>query len=73
VRVQQYHGQPVLTYAVGRSTGGPGHSEGYDVILNRHYQQIATVEAGNGLAADQHEFDLTPQGTALITIYHQVP
>jgi hypothetical protein len=73
VRVQQYHGQPVLTYAVGRSTGGPGHSEGYDVILNRHYQQIATVEAGNGLAADQHEFALTPQGTALITIYHQVP
>ena len=72
-RVQQYHGQPVLTYAVGRSTGGPGHSEGYDVILNRHYQQIATVEAGNGLAADQHEFALTPQGTALITIYHQVP
>jgi hypothetical protein len=73
VRVQQYHGQPVLTYGVGRSTGGPGHSEGYDVILNRHYQQIATVEAGNGLAADQHEFALTPQGTALITIYHQVP
>jgi hypothetical protein len=72
-RVQQYHGQPVLTYGVGRSTGGPGHSEGYDVILNRHYQQIATVEAGNGLAADQHEFALTPQGTALITIYHQVP
>jgi len=73
VRVQQYHGQPVLTYGVGRSTGGPGHSEGYDVILNRHYEQIATVEAGNGLEADQHEFALTPQGTALITIYHQVP
>jgi hypothetical protein len=73
VRVQQYHGHPVLTYAVGRSTGGPGHSEGYDVILDSHYRQIATVKAGNGLAADQHEFALTPQGTALITIYHQVP
>jgi hypothetical protein len=73
VRVQQYHGKPVLTYGIGHSTGGPGHSEGYDVILNNHYQQIATVQAGNGLAADQHEFALTPQGTALITIYHQVP
>jgi hypothetical protein len=73
VRVQQYDGQPVLTYTVGHSTGGPGHSEGYDVILNRHYQQIATVQAGNGLKADQHEFALTPQGTALITIYNQVP
>lgn len=72
-RVQQYQGQPVLTYAVGQSTGGPGHAEGEDVILNQHYQQIATVSAGNGLKADQHEFALTPQGTALITIYHQVP
>ena len=72
-RVQQYRGQPVLTYDVGQSTGGPGHSEGEDVILNSHYQQIATVSAGNGLKADQHEFDLTPQGTALITSYHQVP
>lgn len=72
-RVQQYHGQPVLTFDVGQSTGGPGHSEGTDVILNQHYQQVATVSAGNGLAADQHEFQLTPQGTALITIYHQVP
>lgn len=72
-RVQQYRGQPVLTYGVGQSTGGPGHSEGWDVILDRHYHQVATVQAGNGLAADQHEFALTPQGTALITIYHQVP
>jgi len=72
-RVQQYHGQAVLTYGVGQSTGGPGHSEGWDVILDRHYHQIATVQAGNGLQADQHEFALTPQGTALITIYHQVP
>ncbi|MDX6605203.1 MAG: hypothetical protein QOF23_1712 [Solirubrobacterales bacterium] len=72
-RVQQYQGKPVLTFDVGQSTGGPGHSEGEDVILNQHYQQIATVSAGNGLKADQHEFALTPQGTALITIYHQVP
>lgn len=72
-RVQQYRGQPVLTYDVGQSTGGPGHSSGEDVILNQHYQQIATVSAGNGLAADQHEFRLTADGTALITSYHAVP
>jgi hypothetical protein len=73
LRVQSYRGQPVITYTVGQSTGGPGHSEGEDVILNQHYQQIATVSAGNGLLADQHEFDLTPYGTALITVYNQVP
>jgi hypothetical protein len=72
-RVQQYRGKPVLTYNVGQSTGGPGHSDGEDVILNSHYRQIATVSAGNGLTADQHEFRLTADGTALITSYHAVP
>lgn len=72
-RVQQYRGQPVLTFDVGQSTGGPGHSSGVSVILNQHYQQIATVSAGNGLTADQHEFRLTDNGTALITSYHAVP
>jgi hypothetical protein len=72
-RVQTLYGQPVLTYNVGQSTGGPGHSDGIDVILNQHYQEIATVKAGNGLMADQHEFRITPWNTALITIYKQVP
>ncbi len=72
-RVQQYRGKPVLTFNVGQSTGGPGHSSGESVILNQHYQQIATVSAGNGLSADQHEFRLTDKGTALITVYHAVP
>jgi len=72
-RVQRYRGRPVLTYNVGKSSGGPGHSDGEDVILNSHYRQIATVSAGNGLTADQHEFRLTNDGTALITNYHAVP
>lgn len=73
-RVQHYRGRPVLTFDVGQAVGGgPGHSAGEDVILNQHYQQIAVVKAGNGLQADQHEFQLTPQGTALITIYKQEP
>jgi hypothetical protein len=73
-RVQTYRGKPVLTFDVGQSTGGPGHSQGEDVILDRHYHQIATVSSGNGLEkADQHEFRLTDQGTALITDYHVVP
>src|ERR1700709_1562415 len=72
-RVQQYQGKPVLTFNVGQSTGGPGHSAGESVILNQHYQQIATVRAGGGLSADQHEFRLTDKGTALITVYRAVP
>jgi hypothetical protein len=70
LRVQQYGGQPVLTWWQGFQNAGLG--EGEDVIYDNHYRQIATVQAGNGLQADLHEFTITPQGTALITAYQLV-
>ncbi len=70
LQVQRYRGQPVLTWWHGYLNAGVGKGE--DVILNRHYQQIATVRAGNGLQADGHEFTITPQGTALITAFQLV-
>jgi hypothetical protein len=66
-RVQAYNHQPVLTFWQG--TGLGGLSTGTDYIYNDHYQQIATVNAGNGLSADGHEFLITPQNTALILSY----
>ena len=66
-RTQTYKGKPVLTWWQG--TGLGGLSQGTDYIYNDHYQQIATVSAGNGLSADGHEFLITPQGTALILAY----
>jgi hypothetical protein len=66
-RVQTYEGQPVLTYWLG--TGLGGLASGTDYILNDRYQQIATVNAGNGLSADGHEFLITPWNTALILSY----
>jgi hypothetical protein len=66
-RVQRYQGQPVLTWWQG--TGLGGLASGADYIYNEHYQQIATVNAGNGLSADGHEFLITPQNTALILAY----
>jgi hypothetical protein len=71
-RVQRYRGRPVLTWWQGQSHTGAGHGEGVDYIVDDQYQVIATLHAGNGLAADTHEFRLTPQGTALITVYQQV-
>ena len=53
----------------GRLLDGPTTN----YIVDRHYRVIATVNAGNGLAADTHEFRLTPEGTALIVVYHTVP
>ncbi|HEY5286265.1 MAG TPA: arylsulfotransferase family protein [Solirubrobacteraceae bacterium] len=66
-RTQTYQGQPVLTFWQG--TGLGGLASGTDYIYNDHYQQIAAVNAGNGLGADGHEFLITPWNTALILSY----
>jgi hypothetical protein len=66
-RTQTYRGQPVLTWWQG--TGLGGLASGTDYIYNDQYQQIATVNAGNGLSADGHEFLITPWNTALILSY----
>ena len=66
-RVQRYRGHRVLTWWQG--TGLGGLSTGTDYIYNDRYGQIATVNAGDGLATDGHEFLITPQNTALILAY----
>ena len=66
-RTQTYDGRPVLTWWQG--TGLGALSTGTDYIYNDHYQQIATVNAGNGYSADGHEFLITPWNTALILAY----
>jgi hypothetical protein len=71
LRVQRYRGQPVLTWIQSQGVFSTGPTT--DVIADRHYRVIATVTAGNGLTADIHEFFLTREGTALITIYRTLP
>jgi hypothetical protein len=66
-RTQTYLGKSVLTFWQG--TGLGGLASGTDYIYNDRYQQIATVNAGNGLSADGHEFLITPWNTALILAY----
>jgi hypothetical protein len=72
-RIQTYQGKSVLTW-----TQGPGFEDEQpgattDYIYDNTYSLVATVQAGNGYNADEHEFQLTPQNTALITIYNTVP
>jgi hypothetical protein len=64
LEVQRYQGRPVLTWWQGRGTGPVG--QGRDVILNRSYQTVSELHAGYGYSSDLHEFQITPQGTALI-------
>jgi hypothetical protein len=71
VKVQSYQGQTVLTYWQGKVIR-PGVGIGRGVILDHHYQTVAEVHAGHGYHADLHEFQITPEGTALITAYARV-
>ena len=63
-RVQQLNGQQVLTWWQGSTNNGSGRGQG--VIFNQNYQQIATVQAGNGLQMDLHEFLVTDNGDAYV-------
>ncbi len=49
-----------------------GFGLGEDVVADDTYTDIAHVRAGNGHESDLHEFQLTPQGTALITAYDPI-
>ncbi|MFL5779693.1 MAG: arylsulfotransferase family protein [Thermoleophilaceae bacterium] len=69
-RMQTYQGRPVLTWWQGRVLGGKG--QGYGVMLDSKYRLIKHVSAGNGYRMDQHEFEITPRGTAFVNIYHPV-
>lgn len=70
VRVQSLRGKPVMTYWQGAARQGGGSGEG--VVLDTGYRQVARVKAGNGYRLDLHEFQLTPQGTALVTVYNPI-
>jgi hypothetical protein len=68
-KLQEYKGETALTWWVGRHTG---FGQGECVICDHSYREIKRVRAGNGYQADHHEFLITPENTALITIYHGV-
>ncbi len=70
-RVQTLKGQTVLTWWQGQVSAA-GTGIGVDEIYSTAYRPLATVRAGNGLSSDLHEFQLTPQGTALVTAYYPV-
>jgi len=67
-RVQQYEGEPVLTWWQDPLIAN-GSSKAGEVIMDSSYRRIAVIRAGNGFQPDLHEFQITPKGTGLITVY----
>src|SRR5829696_6744520 len=65
LKVQSYRGKSVLTWMDGALNEY--------VIFDHTYREIARFGAGNGRNGDHHEFLISPQDTALITIYTPVP
>jgi Arylsulfotransferase (ASST) len=67
VSVQAYQGEPVLTWWQGQVVEGFGIGE--MAIADSSYTVKHIIKAHDGYTADFHEFNVTPQGTALIDIY----
>ncbi len=68
LRVQQYQGEPVLTWWRGEN-GDHGYGTGEFVIMDQSYEEIATVSTKDTDPADFHEMTLTDDGTALLVSY----
>lgn len=71
LRVVQYGGRPALSWWEGTVNGGIG--SGDFVLLDGTYREVGRIEAGGAIAADLHELQITPQGTALFFADGQVP
>jgi hypothetical protein len=71
VSVQEYQGRPALCWFEGVVVGshGVGYGQGNYRVVDANYKQIATINARQGYHGDLHEFQLTPDGTALFTCY----
>jgi hypothetical protein len=69
-KAQTYKGETVLTWWEGYHTG---YGQGEYVICDSSYREIKRFGAGNGYEGDHHEFLITPEDTALITIYNKIP
>jgi outer membrane protein assembly factor BamB len=69
LEAQSYQGHPVLTWFQQTFAHGTSNQ---DVIMDRSYRTVATLQAGDGYRVDMHEFQLTPKGTALVDAYTPV-
>jgi hypothetical protein len=67
--VQEYKGKNYLTFWYGHKAGSNGQGE--MIMLDSNYKEAYRINAvGEGNSGDLHEFRLTKDGTALISIFN---
>lgn len=70
-RPQLYKGETFLTFWRGTDDGTHGRGSYY--MLDSAYEVDKIIRPAGGLDGDLHEFSITDNGTALMTIYEAVP
>jgi hypothetical protein len=69
-KIQRYRGQDYLTFWAGEKLQESGLGSYF--MLNSSYEIVHTVSAvGKDLRGDLHEFKITEDGSALITVYER--
>lgn len=71
VKVQSYKGDDYITFWHGGDSGWFGR--GYYLMIDSSYNVFKNVTAAGELDGDLHEFQITEQGTALLTAYDIQP
>ena len=74
LRVQEYRGEPVLTYFKGPAAGGWGYGDIY--LMDSSYQVFTTVTTGGSLpphSTDFHDMTITDDDTMLVLAYVAAP
>ncbi|KAH6894196.1 ASST-domain-containing protein [Thelonectria olida] len=69
LKVQKYKGKDYITFWHGSDNGTFG--EGYYLMLDESYEVFKKVVPVGRFTGDLHEFKITENNTALMTIYHR--
>lgn len=69
----KWKGEDVLFSFEGDHNAGYGHGHGHTTIMNKHYETVRELRAGNHKLTDKHEFHVVSDTTAVIQVYQPVP
>ncbi len=69
MRLQTYQGRPVITWWESHATGLAAYADGQTVIEDIAHNVITRVQKHGDVSPDEHEFLITPRGTAYVVSY----